>query len=79
MPPKKSAPLAEGFNASKENGDDKDSTGTLHGIPAKGRRRFEVTTDSNRDLPFAPNLLAYFRSVRFEQDWLVAQAKQAHS
>jgi len=23
----------------------------LHGIPAKGRRRFKVTTDSNHDLP----------------------------
>ena len=29
----------------------------LHGIPAKGRRRFKVTTDSNHDLPIAPNLL----------------------
>ena len=29
----------------------------LHGIRAKGRRRFKVTTDSNHDLPIAPNLL----------------------
>ncbi len=29
----------------------------LHGIRAKGKRRFRVTTDSNHDLPIAPNLL----------------------
>lgn len=29
-----------------------------HGIRAKGRRRFKVTTDSRHDLPIAPNLLA---------------------
>ena len=29
----------------------------LHAIRAKGKRRFEVTTDSNHDLPIAPNLL----------------------
>ncbi|MBK6789063.1 MAG: IS3 family transposase [Betaproteobacteria bacterium] len=29
----------------------------LHGIRAKGKRRFKVTTDSNHDLPIAPNLL----------------------
>ena len=29
----------------------------LHGIRAKERRRFKVTTDSNHDLPIAPNLL----------------------
>ena len=29
----------------------------LHGIRAKGKRRFEITTDSNHDLPIAPNLL----------------------
>ena len=29
----------------------------LHGIRAKGSRRFKVTTDSNHDLPIAPNLL----------------------
>jgi transposase InsO family protein len=28
-----------------------------HGITAKGRKRFKVTTDSNHDLPIAPNLL----------------------
>ena len=29
----------------------------LHGIRAKGKRRFKVTTDSNHSLPVAPNLL----------------------
>jgi putative transposase len=29
----------------------------LHAIRAKGKRRFKVTTDSNHDLPIAPNLL----------------------
>ena len=29
----------------------------LHGIRAKGKRRFKVTTDSNHDLPVAPNVL----------------------
>ena len=29
----------------------------LHGIRAKGKRRFKVTTDSNHDQPIAPNLL----------------------
>ena len=29
----------------------------LHGIRAKGKRRFKVTTDSTHDLPIAPNLL----------------------
>jgi len=29
----------------------------LHGIRAKGKRRFKVTTDSNHDLPIAPNVL----------------------
>jgi len=28
-----------------------------HGIRAKGKRRFKVTTDSNHDLPIAPNVL----------------------
>ncbi len=28
-----------------------------HGIRAKGKRRFKVTTDSQHDLPIAPNLL----------------------
>lgn len=28
-----------------------------HGIRAKGKRRFRVTTDSNHDLPIAPNIL----------------------
>ena len=29
----------------------------IHGIRAKGKKRFKVTTDSNHDLPIAPNLL----------------------
>ena len=29
----------------------------LHGIRAKGKRRYKVTTDSNHDFPIAPNLL----------------------
>ena len=29
----------------------------LHAIRAKGKRRFKVTTDSNHDLPIAPDLL----------------------
>jgi putative transposase len=29
----------------------------LHGIRAKGKRRFKVTTDSSHSLPIAPNLL----------------------
>jgi putative transposase len=28
-----------------------------HGIRAKCKRRFKITTDSNHDLPIAPNLL----------------------
>ena len=28
-----------------------------HGIRAKGKRRFRITTDSNHDLPIAPNLV----------------------
>ena len=28
----------------------------LHGIRAKGKRRFKVTTDSNHKLPISPNL-----------------------
>lgn len=30
----------------------------LHGIRARGQRKFVVTTDSKHDLPVAPNLLA---------------------
>ena len=29
----------------------------LHGIRAKGKRRFKVTIDSNHQLPISPNLL----------------------
>ena len=28
-----------------------------HGIRARGKRRFKVTTDSRQDLPISPNLL----------------------
>jgi transposase InsO family protein len=35
-----------------------------HGIQAKGRRRFKVTTDSRHDLPIAPNLLDRQFAVR---------------
>ena len=30
-----------------------------HGIKARGKRKFVVTTDSKHDLPIAPNLLAH--------------------
>ena len=29
----------------------------LHGVRAKAKRRFKVTTDSNHNLPISPNLL----------------------
>ena len=29
----------------------------LHGIKARGKRRYKVTTDSNHDLPISPNVL----------------------
>ena len=41
-----------------------------HGIRAKGKRRFVVTTDSKHDLPIAPNLLARdFTAQRPNQVW----------
>lgn len=30
----------------------------LHGIRARGKRRFKVTTDSRHDLPISPNVLS---------------------
>jgi pimeloyl-ACP methyl ester carboxylesterase len=43
----------------------------LHGIRAKGKRRFKVTTDSKHDLPIAPNLLDRWFTVA-EPDWVWA-------
>ena len=41
-----------------------------HGIRAKGKRRFKVTTDSNHELPIAPNLLdRQFTVVEPERVW----------
>ncbi len=41
-----------------------------HGIKAKGKRKFVVTTDSRHDLPIAPNLLARdFTARRPNQVW----------
>jgi transposase InsO family protein len=36
----------------------------LHGIRAKGKRRFKVTTDSNHKLPISPNLATTASSPR---------------
>ena len=42
-----------------------------HGIRAKGKRRYKVTTDSNHDLPIAPNLLErQFTVARPDQVWV---------
>ena len=42
----------------------------LHGISAKGKRRFKLTTDSNHDLPIAPNLLdRQFDVAAPDRDW----------
>jgi len=41
-----------------------------HGIRAKGKRKFVVTTDSKHDLPIAPNLLVRdFTAQRPNQVW----------
>ena len=41
-----------------------------HGIKAKGKKRFVVTTDSKHDLPIAPNLLARdFTAKQPNQVW----------
>jgi putative transposase len=43
----------------------------LHGIRAKGKRRFKVTTDSNHDLPIAANLLnRQFTVTQPDQAWV---------
>lgn len=42
----------------------------LHGIKAKTKRRFKVTTDSNHSLPVAPDLLQRdFSPARPDQVW----------
>lgn len=42
-----------------------------HGIRAKGKRRFKVTTDSNHDQPIAPNLLdRQFAVTRPDTVWV---------
>ena len=41
----------------------------LHGIRAKGKRRFKVTTDSNHKLPISPNLL--------NREFIVAEPNKA--
>jgi putative transposase len=43
----------------------------LHGIRAKGKRRFKVTTDSNHDLPIAANLLdRQFNVAQPDKAWV---------
>lgn len=46
--------LARGIRVSKER---VQKLMQLHGIRAKGKRRFKVTTDSKHDSPISPNLL----------------------
>ena len=46
--------LARGIRAGKQR---VQKLMQLHGIRAKGKRRFKVTTDSKHDLPISPNLL----------------------
>lgn len=42
----------------------------LHGIRAKGKKKFVVTTDSNHNLPIAPNLLERdFTAEQPDQVW----------
>jgi transposase InsO family protein len=42
-----------------------------HGIRAKGKRRFKVTTDSDHDLPIAPNVLErQFKVARPDTVWV---------
>jgi putative transposase len=42
----------------------------LHGIRAKGKRRFKVITDSKHDLPIAPNLLdRQFNVAELDKVW----------
>ena len=43
----------------------------LHGIRAKGKRRFKVTTDSKHQLPISPNLLnREFTVVEPDKVWV---------
>ncbi|MGF6552334.1 transposase InsO family protein [Paraburkholderia youngii] len=46
--------LAQGIRVSKDR---VQRLMKLHGIKAKTKRRFKSTTDSNHNLPVAPNLL----------------------
>jgi transposase InsO family protein len=46
--------LARGLNVGKER---VQQSMQRHGIRAKAKRRFRITTDSNHDFPIAPNLL----------------------
>ena len=42
----------------------------LHGMRAKGKKRFKVTSDGNHDLPIAPNLLdRQFTVAEPDRDW----------
>ena len=43
----------------------------LHGIKARGKRRFKFTTDSKHDLPISPNLLdREFTVARPDRVWV---------
>lgn len=59
--------LAQGVRVSKDR---VQQLMKLHGIKAKTKRRFRATTDSNHDLPVAPNLLQRdFSPARPDQAW----------
>jgi transposase InsO family protein len=59
--------LAQGIRVSKDR---VQRLMKLHGIRAKTKRRFKATTDSNHNLPVAPNLLQRdFSPARPDQAW----------
>jgi len=59
--------LAQGIRVSKDR---VQRLMKLHGIKAKTKRRFKATTDSNHNLPVAPNLLQRdFSPARPDQAW----------
>src|SRR6266481_6199018 len=59
--------LAQGIRVSKDR---VQRLMKLHGIKAKTKRRFKVTTDSNHSLPVAPDLLQRdFSPARPDQVW----------
>ena len=59
--------VARGMRVGKER---VRKTMKLHGIKAKGKKRFVVTTDSNHNLPIAPNLLERdFTAQKPDQVW----------